>query len=200
MYREESLKAGLGDENWLRLFELMSMEFAASEGCGYAKDRPSNRSEEIADLNAALDAVQTLDAISHAVSNLERIDLDRFHKPKYCVIEYDHEKRQVSVKYLDGPANIGGALEIGGDVDGVALRRSSVVVELDKIENLKTAFPNYFGDVQLFKSSLSEVVEGRPVKQYSLPPVERVPRPPKEVPDDSWLRFPNRRHRRWKED
>lgn len=199
LYRNENLKAGAGSEDWLRLFELMSFEFAASEGCDYAKDGSSTRVQEIIDLNARLEATQTLDALSHAVSNLDRIELDRHHKPRYCLIMYDHDERRVNVRYLDSPSKIGGALEDGGTVGEYSNRHSSVVVELDKIENLKSAYPNYFGDVQLFKSSLSSVVNGRPVEEYSSPPVERVPPPPKEIADDSWLRFPRRRYRRWEE-
>lgn len=197
LYRGENLKAGVGNEDWLRLFELMSFEFAATEGCEYAKDGSNSRAREIIDLNAALKATQTLDTLSHAVSNLDRIEHDRHSKPRYCLITYDHTERRVSVKHLARPSDIGGALEDGGDETSEPDRYSVVVVELDKIENLKSAYPNYFGDVQLFKSSLAEAVNGRPVKEYSLPPIERVPPPPKEIADDSWLRFPNRRNRRW---
>ncbi|MGI9370507.1 MAG: RelA/SpoT domain-containing protein [Ruegeria sp.] len=199
LYRGENLKAGVGSEDWLRLFTLMSFGFAASEGCEYALDRPNSRIAEIVDLCNSLNAPQTLDALSHAVSNLDRAEFDRHHKPKYCVIKYDHENKQVDVKYLDGPSKIGDVLESGLDVRQVTGRYSAVVVELDKIENLKSAYPNYFGDVHLFKASLSEVLNGRPVKEYSLPPIERVPPSPKEIPDASWLRYPNRRNRRWKE-
>ena len=196
LYKSQNLKAGQGDAQWLRLFELMSQVFAASEGCEYALDGSNSRAAEIAELDRALSATQTLDTLSHAVSNLERVEHDRNHKPRYCVIEYDHEAMRVSVRYLDSPSKIGGTFdEIEGD-GSTHDNRSHVVVELDKIENLRKAYPNYFGDVQLFKTSLSSVVHGKPVKEYSLPPVERVPPPPKEVPDDSWLRFPNKR--RWK--
>lgn len=199
LYRGENLKAGVGSRDWLRLFELMSFEFAVSEGCEYAKDGSNSRVAEITELNNSLDAAQTLDTLSHAVSNLERIERDPYHKPRYCVIRYDHEHKRVNVRYLDSPSMIERALESEAQGDRDPNRYSDVVVELDKIENLKSAYPNYFGDVQLFKSSLSEVVHGRPVKEYSLPPIERVPPPPKEVPDDSWLRYPNRRNRRWEE-
>ena len=30
-----------------------------------------------------------------------------------------------------------------------------VLVEVDEIENLRAAYPNYFGDVQIFKSKLA---------------------------------------------
>ena len=199
LYRGENLKAGFGSQDWLRLFELMSFEFAVSEGCDYAQDGSNSRVAEIIDLNASLDATQTLDTLSLAVSNLDRIEHDRNHKPRYCLIKYDQKERKVDVKYLSGPSRIGSVLEMGSDPNDEPERYSSVVVELDKIENLKNAYPNYFGDVQLFKSSLAEVVNGRPVKEYSLPPIERVPPPPRAVPDDSWLRFPNHRNRRWEE-
>jgi hypothetical protein len=199
LYLGENLKAGIGDEDWLRLFELMSFEFAASEGCEYAMDGSKRRTAEITELNNSLNAAQTLDTLSHAVSDLERIEHDQNHKPRFCLIKYDHQSRQVSVRYLDNPSKIGGALEHGEGGSQAAGKLSAVVVELDKIENLKKAYPNYFGDVQLFKSSLSRVVHGQPVKEYSLPPIERMPPPPKVIPDDTWLRYPNRRNRRWEE-
>ncbi len=199
LYRGENLKAGYGSKDWLRLFELMSFEFALSEGCEFAQDGSNERVAEIIDLNNSLNAAQTLDTLSHAVLGLDRIERDRNHKPKYCLITYDHQNRKVGVKYLDGPSNIGSALERGNANSDDENRYSAVVVELDKIENLKSAYPNYFGDVQLFKSALSDVVSGKPPREYSLPPIERVPPPPKEIPDDSWLRYPNRRNRRWDE-
>lgn len=197
LYRSENLKAGIGSCDWLRLFELMSLEFAASEGCAYALDGSNSRAKEIVDLNDRLSATQTLDALSHAVSDLDRIEHDRHHKPRYCMITYDHRARQVSVRYLYSPAKLDSIMENGGDPSAEPDRYSMVIVELDKIENLKEAYPNYFGDVQLFRSSLAEVVNGRPVKEYSLPPIERVPPPPRQIADDSWLRFPRRRNRRW---
>ena len=199
LYRGESLKSGLGNVDWLRLFELMSLEIAAGEGCDFAKDGSNSRVQEIIELDASLSASQTLDNLSLAVHSLDNMARDPHHKPRYCLIKYDHLSKKVEVGYLDNPSKIGAALE-HGDEDGLGITRfSSVVVEMDKIENLKSAYPNYFGDVQLFKSNLAEVVNGKPVKQYSLPPIERIPPPPKEIADDSWLRYPNRRNRRWEE-
>ena len=195
MYRGEQMKAGQGDTNWLRLFQLMSLEFAHSEGWEYAAEGRQERVKEIIDLSHTLDAEQTLNTLSHAVSDLERMQGLSTHKTRYCLIQYDHTARKVQVKYLNGPSKIGHNLNEVDYAGGSSQNKSSVVVELDKIENLRQAYPNYFGDVQLFRSSLSMVLHGNEVKEYSLPPVERVPPPPKEIPDDSWLRFPNRR--RW---
>jgi hypothetical protein len=199
LYRSENLKAGLGSADWLRLFELMSREFAASEGCDYAKDGSNSRIEEIIALEKSLNVVRTLDGLSHAASSLDWIDHGRDAKPRYCVIIYDRKERKVEVKHLYTPAVIEANLETAENSGADQNRYSTVVVEMDSIENLREAYPNYFGDVQLFKSRLMAVVRGEPVTEYSLPPRVRVPPAPKAVPDDSWFRFPNRRGRRWKE-
>lgn len=197
LHRGENLKAGIGSAEWLRLFELMSMEFAASEGCDFAKDGSNSRVDEIIHLENSLNVVRTLDSLSHAVSSLDWMASSRDMKPKYCVIKYDRKERKVDVKFLYTPSVIEENLEAGVGGSGEANRYSAVVVELDKVENLREAYPNYFGDVQLFKSRLTSVVRGEPVTEYTLPPRVRVPPAPKEVPDDSWFRFPNRRGRRW---
>lgn len=197
MFRKEALKAGEGNSEWLRLFRLMSDEFALAEGCDFAKEGQGLRVQEIAELAHELDAAQTLDAISHAVSGLEQLEKDRYHVHRFCQIIYNHDTRQVRVKYLNSPSLIGGALTESNTGEASEKRFSSVVVELDSIENLKTAYPNYFGDVQYFKNNLTRILGGDPAEQFHLPPVERVPPPPKEIPDDSWLRHPNRR--RWTE-
>lgn len=193
LYLRENLKAGVGSSEWLRLFELMSVEMAATEGCDYAKDGEVKRRAEIADLNASLDAIQKLESLSVGVLTLDRIAHDRHHKPPFVQIKYDHQKRTVDVKRINGPAKIGGALETFSSTSENG-RYSSVIVEVGRIEDLKNAYPNYFGDVQLFKGSLSEVVNGRPVKEYTVPPVERVPPAPKEVPDYTWFRNASRRN------
>lgn len=199
MYRAENMKAGLGDQDWLRLFQLMSLEFAFSEGKEYARAGRPARILEIEQIAGDLRAEQTLNALSHAVTGLERFDFHPNNKPRYCLIEYFHASRKVNVKLLDGPSKIGGALDEFERSDQGLDDKSSVVVELDKIENLVSAYPNYFGDVQLFTKNLSAVMHGGEAREYKLPPVDKVPPPPKETPDYEWIRKQNRRHRRWSE-
>lgn len=197
LHRGENLKAGLGSADWLRLFELMSLEFAASEDCEYAKDGSNSRAKEIIDLESSLNVVRTLDGLSHAVSGLDWMANTRDVRPKYCVVKYDRKARKVDVKFLYTPSDIEGNLETDDGQLNDANAYSTVVIEVEKVENLRDAYPNYFGDVQLFKDKLTAVVKGEPVTQYALPPRERVPPKPREVPDDSWFRFPNRAGRQW---
>lgn len=196
MFLQQKIKASEGDPSWLRLFELMSFEIAEAEKIRCSGQDRSARVSEIIELSRSLEAEQVLDTISHAVSGLEQLEHEKHHTPRFCQILYDHQKRRVRVRYIDDPAKIGEALTQSDKKERSGKKYSSVVVEMDRVENLREAYPNYFGDVQLFKKNLGRIVSGDQAKEYYLPPVVRVPQQPRELPDDSWLRYPSRR---WKD-
>jgi hypothetical protein len=56
------------------------------------------------------------------------------------------------------------------------------------------AYPNYFGDVQLFKMQLKKITQGDDAVEYTMPPQATVPKGPKEKVDLSWFK----RRMRWR--
>ena len=62
------------------------------------------------------------------------------------------------------------------------------LVATDKVESLKQAFPNYFGDTQRFARSLRRIIRGQDVPEFVLPPQTAVAPRPRERIDPSWLR------------
>ncbi|WP_074132318.1 hypothetical protein, partial [Bradyrhizobium sp. NAS96.2] len=67
LFRKEDMKAGQGSAEWLRLFQLMSSEFLSLEGCALTDENRNIRLVEIADLQAKLDAISTLENLRQAV-------------------------------------------------------------------------------------------------------------------------------------
>ena len=193
LYRREDLKAGRGDPSWLRLFRLMSEEFALEEGCSPACNE---RILEITELERKLDAVENLERLSQAFSYSESYSFDPKDKPDYFQIEYDRAVGRVHIRPFFGPiyatmsydaAEVKNAESGSGDT-------KIVLVEVDEIENLRAAYPNYFGDVQKFKSKLRDAAGHHEALDYSVPPQERIPRKPQRKYDLSWLRG----YKRWK--
>ncbi|WP_448031509.1 RelA/SpoT domain-containing protein [Bradyrhizobium liaoningense] len=187
LYRREDLKAGKGNSDWLGLFRLMSEEFAAEEGCA---PESTERGLAIKHLEAKLDAVEDLERLSQAFSYSENYVFNPKNKPDYFQIEYDRAEGRVRVKPFFGPiyatqsydaAEVKNAESGSGDT-------KIVLVEVDEIENLRAAYPNYFGDVQRFKMKLREVAGRHDALDRSVPPQERVRPKPREKPDFSWLR------------
>ncbi|MGY4413200.1 ppGpp synthetase/RelA/SpoT-type nucleotidyltransferase [Bradyrhizobium sp. LB7.1] len=193
LYRREDLKAGRGDPDWLRLFRLMSEEFAVEEACEQLSDE---RLAEITVLEKKLDAVETLERLSQAFAYSESVIFDPRDKPDYFQIEYNRAEGKVHIRPFFGP------IYATMSYDAAELRNAEsgsgetkiVLVEVDEIENLRTAYPNYFGDVQKFKSKLRKAASLPENLDRSIPVQERVKRAKQRVYDLGWLRG----YKRWK--
>lgn len=188
LFRREDLKAGQGDPDWLQLFRLMSAEFLLIEGCGSLDDGHQVRLAEIAALNKRLHAVQTLEDLRQAVKITDSYVFDPTNKPDYYLIRYDRSNNAVKVSAEYGPTYAVQSYDNAESIDPAATngRFNTVLVEVDDIESLKAAYPNYFGDVELFRDQLILATGSEPAS-FKLEPQLAVPKRQKEQPDFSWM-------------
>jgi ppGpp synthetase/RelA/SpoT-type nucleotidyltranferase len=195
LFRREDMKAGLGNADWLKLFRLMSQEFLVVEGCAERDDARAVRLSEIAELNNSLSAVHTLENLRQAVRITDNYAFDPNNKPDYFLIRYNRLSNAVTVNAQYGPIDAVRSYDKAETVDADATNSgyNTVLVEVDEIESLKAAYPNYFGDVDLFKSRLIEAAGGE-APEFDLTPQPTAPTPPRSKPDYSWLTA----YRRWK--
>lgn len=197
LMRREDLKGHKGSEKWLRLFKLMSAEFALAENCTEPAGLPSQRQRiiEIKSLDKELNATSMLTKISYAVRWTDEA-VQPSSKPTYYLIRFNNATQQVEIDVTFAPkwavAQYDQA-ELSDNKSGIEAS-NIVLVEADKVENLKDAYPNYFGDVQLFKWQLSNIVKGKGVQEYVVKPQDTVAPRPRENPDTAWLR----RRIRWR--
>ncbi|MDF2995821.1 MAG: hypothetical protein K0R27_1458 [Xanthobacteraceae bacterium] len=186
LFLGEDIKGGGGKPEWRRLFLLMSAELAVMEACNEPPDVSvgKDRIREIKRLNKDLKASYTLDKIAHAVNFIDEYIRSPSFQPEYYLIIYDNDLDEVAVSPMSGPFE--GAASF--DVAEHRARYTTVLVEADKIKSLKEAYPNYFGDVRLFRRVLRHICKGKAVKDFKLAPQKTVKIPPKEKPDMSWMR------------
>lgn len=195
LFTRQEFKSGKGDENWRRLFYLMSCEFARSEDCPLPDNAPNKQDSisEIRSLNERLNAADMLQNLTIAVQYLETGHMSK-DAPKYWQLTYDSNQRRVTIegfyKVRKGTESYG-RTEIESDRTNNS--KNTVLVQVDEVQNLATAYPNYFGDVRLFRNNLLKICAGEDVAEYTLPPLHPLPRQSRPIPDDSWLRFPRRR-------
>lgn len=203
LFRGEELKNQQGDKEWLRLFALMSAEFAEAEKCPVVPgtpDDPSERKEEIRHLASSLKALTVLESVSHGFRGPD-LPLALGYKPSHYLIRYDHDKKTVYVEPYQKTRYATDSYDKAEEVLRAGPERDVVVlVEVDKINNLRAAYPNYFGDVELFKKQLKDITLGRSAVEYSIPPRQPAPKRDREIGvDPSWLRgsrFPRPRLRK----
>lgn len=191
LYRGEDLKAGKGDPDWLRLFALVSEEFAYSEGFAidaHAGERNA-RLRELRDLDAMLQATAAVDNVRQSIRYLSEY-LQPIERPSFYRIVFNRIEGTVAVSsYSDaflGLRDFHSEEAIAED-DPNALERV-VFIEAARIAEIKEAFPNYFGDVRLFAYNLARLCHGEDAIEYSMAPQEVVAQGPIERGDPSWLR------------
>jgi hypothetical protein len=198
LVRGEDLKGGEGNADWLRFFELMSSEFAAEERCCLVAGVPNNakeRRQEILALNAGLNAVVNLDSYIRVIQTTERAVA---RSGQIFMIQYDPRQKSVDVRSFTNYA--AGARRYEQEERNEAAGIDTVLVEVDRAADLRSAYPNYFLDVSTFLGRLRDVIEDRPrlfaVTQPTSPPVpaatlpEPVAHPPLVAPPP---RVPGRR-------
>lgn len=191
LFRGEELKANQGSPGWLRLLYLMSAEFAEAEGCSPHHDAPpqQERVEEIRELDHRLRAAQTLDDLANVINWTEGAVMART-APIYYLIIYDAETGRVTVEPCFSAKTAVKSYDEAEARSRDARKETQniVLVEADKIEILIRAFPNYFGDVTVFRRQLNSIVRGKGVRDYELVPQERVPIPRREPARWAWIR------------
>lgn len=157
LVRGEDMKAGRGDPDWLRLFELVSSEFAEVEGCPAVPGAPEKaaRIAELTSLDRKLNAVTTLENLNQAFRYTQEYVTAG---TKYFLIQYDNEARTVKVR---GYADLLRGAEQYGMEERSEGARTTVLVEADKIDGLMEAYPNYFLDVRLFAQNMAKAIAGQ---------------------------------------
>jgi ppGpp synthetase/RelA/SpoT-type nucleotidyltranferase len=166
LVRSEDLKAGEGDADWLRLFELASSEFALAENCATVPNAPdeSARVLEIKAIAKKLKAVSTLESLNQALKYTESFSAGTPYK--YYLIQYNNENKTVNVKGYG--TSLRGAEQYSAEESGDGAV-STVLVDIDKVENLRLAYPNYFLDVRLFAQNLVRIMSNQPLNTTAAP-------------------------------
>jgi Region found in RelA / SpoT proteins len=198
LFRNEDLKAGEGDEGWLRLFKLMSTEFALAEGFVLPGSAMTSgaRQSEIKALNSTLQATEILEKTRQAFRYVNRFAQPE-ELPKYYLIRFDREAETVTVEpFFKGDLGSNSLHEAERMIDIDDGDQKVALVEVDKIDRLAEAYPNYFGDVQLFMNNLKRLCRGDSAIEYSMDRQQVVKPEPRGVPDLAWF---HQKHRLWQE-
>lgn len=156
LVRDEHLKGGGGSLGWRRFFELMSGEIAAYEGCSLPRNIPVDekiRRAEIQKINEMIGAVQELDGLNEGLAAAENIR----SSSGYFLLRFDRAARKVTVAPYTSPSIGARAYDA---VDGFGASGTDVLIEVDKMTDLRAAYPNYFLDVRQFLAFARAAVEG----------------------------------------
>lgn len=163
--RGENLKGGEGCPKWLRLLELMGAQLAMAEGQPIGPHVPQSTQElvlEISALEADLSAIETLAGFNLAADYQQNAN---WQKAEHFLVHLDTVRGTVSVR----PQRSFGAADFDNFGDS-SEKVQTLLVSVDSVESLASAYPNFFLDVSEFLTHLKRATgneEKRPMSSES---------------------------------
>jgi hypothetical protein len=155
-FRKQSLKSGQGSEEWQRLFALMGSALAKKEPRPLVPSIPEGNTllQEIKVVSDEIKAEQFLAGCSEAAVFIEKSG----RRAVAYLIVLDVEERRVRIIPQDSMlvANDKYA-ELEKENRGKP-NLQTVLVSVDSLGTLKTAYPNYYLDVSEFLNELRAVI------------------------------------------
>lgn len=158
-FRGEQLKSNIGNEDWKRFFALMGSAIAILEKCPRVPNTPDNVRHLVAEiraLNAKLSVLTTLRGFNVVVKEsanaanartfLLILDTD---KQVVTIKEFTAiQSKLASKEYLEREQEF-------ANVDSIQV----VLVSVDSLATLRSAYPNYFLDTNEFMNIVEEVID-----------------------------------------
>ena len=175
---KQSLKSSQGEEKWLRFFALMSSIMALKENRPTIPNTPENYKDlqkEIVLLQRDLDVIGHLSAFRTSLSIFDEdkegadahyylIELDVQSRRELIKSYSTHELNKATNDYLTLEKRI---IDTGSSAD-------AVLVSTDSLQKLRTAYPNYYLDTELFLGIVKEVISRVKPKRNNTKVVQQI--------------------------
>lgn len=155
----QGMKTGGGDELWRRFFLLMSTAIARLEGTSDCRGCPAGNelTEEIQDISDRLGVESKLNNWSAAMRSMLPSDVVT---GGVYLLSLDSSRDVLSIRWFPD-REAAAATDFYSRAEQEADDRSStqaVLVSVEAVQALRTAFPNYFADSALFVGTLRDVL------------------------------------------
>jgi ppGpp synthetase/RelA/SpoT-type nucleotidyltranferase len=156
LFANEQLKFGRGSESWARFFALSSAMFARRENSPPVAGTPDSIAELTDELRLLWMGLKVPHLLSGWVTAMTHIS--PHIEGANFLLTVDSEKKEVKITPF-GPDYLSEALSAYAVAEEAARKNmslDSVLVSVDKLADLQTAFPNYYADTADFLKELRE--------------------------------------------
>ena len=159
-FRGEALKSGHGSSGWLRFFRLMGSEIALTEECPPVPGVPKSRDKLVEELRNRTQKLAAIDLLLGWTTSVNAIREGAVVRAHYYVIELDSEARKVFLTgYKQGDLADAQAHRAAREAEGRGQEGFDVVlVSVDKIDQVRRAYPNYYLDTSVFVAELRRAI------------------------------------------
>ena len=157
---QQALKSSIGDQEWLRFFQLMGTAVAFREGTASVPgtyEAPEELVPELAEYSRRLDVERRLPAFGEA---LQVLDHPSVQDADYYLLKIDPAAQQVTVTGYKRPQLERAEREYLNVEKALSKTNAdAVLVSVESLASLRRAYPNYFADTGVFIGLLRETLK-----------------------------------------
>jgi ppGpp synthetase/RelA/SpoT-type nucleotidyltranferase len=168
---DQALKSNLGKKSWKRFFALMGSAIALRERRPLVPNTPKTRDDLAAELRTLSRELKVETILTGISAALERSTVGEEATDGAYLLVLDAAERHVSITGF-ARTDMAAAQEAYADVERQLKDKSeqqAVLVSVDSLDNLATAFPNFFLDTSAFLDALKFTLGERPVRRIIRP-------------------------------
>ena len=164
-FKQQPLKSGLGDEQWLRFFALMSTALAIKEKTALVPNTPTAKTELIDELEYYVHELDVVKRLESYRAILDVVPNPVFKRFPYFLLELSPREGRLSITPYTARAAESASLayiKAEGQLSLLPLQeRDSVLVSTDSMKALRSAYPNYFADTRRFVTEVKTAIKRR---------------------------------------
>ncbi len=154
---KSGLKLNLGDPDWRRFFVLMSSVIAQREKCPVVDGAPTNMSDLKRELSKLSQKLKVDEILSGLKAALENVPKDTDAVSYLLVLNSSIRKMKITPFYDHQAADEAYSKAEKDSIDKPEIL--AVLVSVESIKSLRTAYPNYYLDATEFLKILKKAIE-----------------------------------------
>lgn len=167
IFTSQALKSSMGAPEWEYFFKLMASYIASRERTPLVPNTPTEKSELkecIRECESKLLVIQHLRSFRHVAERFDNEAAFRHETtPNYFLLEVRPAENLIVVdpyKSKDLEDAESAYLSTEQNILNQSTRNDAVLVSVEKLVNLRRAYPNYYGDTEVFLGILRDALEG----------------------------------------
>jgi ppGpp synthetase/RelA/SpoT-type nucleotidyltranferase len=158
LFTAQTLKTGGGLHFWKRFFALTSSLFAMKENCPVVPDSAANSEELLQEARGLWTGLRIRDQFNGWITAAQTLIPQEHGTNAMYLIEIDVDKKTTNVKVF---SNLREAYQEYGNAERknqLFQGRSAVLVSALSVNQLRGAFPSYYGDTKAFLDEVEGIV------------------------------------------
>ncbi len=163
-FTRQALKSSEGEKEWLEFFKLLGSAFALIEVCPLVPNTPLDKTELYSQISAKEKELGVINKMIGWASAMEfftkEISAKKKKKVQFFLLELDILGEKLNIKAYTKEEE----LKAINDYSALEKRHSGqkdfdvVLVGVDKMDDLKKAYPNYFVDTKEFVDNVKKII------------------------------------------